>query len=82
MSEHREHANLRDTTGRPSPAFLQKLRELHALITEHAIPCECGGGLVTKIRSVDGRLQTTCGRCTSARTSIERRQLRLNRARR
>jgi hypothetical protein len=82
--EYRERAWLAGVeAGRPTPAFINKLGELHRLIRRQYIPCECGRGRMTEIRTGAGSVDVCCKSCATARLSpVERRQLRTTQARR
>ena len=73
--EPREQARVDYAGGRPTPAFLSKLRELHELIRSNPVPCECGAGIATKIRTRNQHIEVLCYTCAAA-SPLERRRRR------
>ena len=67
-------------SGRPNPALIRKLRELHELMRDHAVPCACGN-VASKIGTRDGHVEILCFICAVA-SPLERRQRRTDAARR
>lgn len=77
---HRESGH-----GRPTPKFLQALRDLGESLERSPTACEtCASGLATCVRMRDRQVTVTCRQCAAdwrKATPIEKRMIRIRLAR-